>query len=115
MAAAGGSTERTRSTGLSSERTNIAVLGGGAWGTALALHAARMGHDVLLWALEPEVVQQVNEEHENKTYLKARGWEGGGQATGAHVPRVLPCCCTAACIFRRQSCVSPLPIPTPAC
>lgn len=70
MAASGNGTERTRSTGLSSERTTIGVLGGGAWGTALALHAARMGHDVLLWALEPEVVRQVNEEHENKTYLK---------------------------------------------
>ncbi|PRW59103.1 glycerol-3-phosphate dehydrogenase [Chlorella sorokiniana] len=70
MAAAGSGAERSRSTGLSSERTNIGVLGGGAWGTALALHAARMGHDVLLWALEPEVVRQVNEEHENNTYLK---------------------------------------------
>lgn len=40
--------ERTRSLGggLSSERTKIGVLGGGAWGTSLALHAARMGHDV---------------------------------------------------------------------
>ena len=32
--------------GLSSERTRVSVLGGGAWGTALALHAARMGHEV---------------------------------------------------------------------
>ncbi|KAL4427998.1 hypothetical protein ABPG75_002087 [Micractinium tetrahymenae] len=59
-----------RSSGLSSERTRIAVLGGGAWGTSLALHAARMGHEVLLWALEPEVKRAVNEEHENTTYLK---------------------------------------------
>lgn len=55
---------------LSSERTRVAVLGGGAWGTALALHAARMGHDVLLWALEPEVKRAVNEEHENTVFLK---------------------------------------------
>lgn len=64
MAANGG---RTASGGLSSERARIGVLGGGAWGTALALHAARKGHDVLLWALEPEVVRQVNE---------VRGWVG---------------------------------------
>ena len=30
--------------------SRIAVLGAGAWGTALALHAARQGHDVALWA-----------------------------------------------------------------
>lgn len=34
-----------------------------------------MGHDVLLWALEPEVVRQVNEQHENATYFKV--CEGG--------------------------------------
>lgn len=56
--------------GLSSERTKISVLGAGAWGTALAQHAARMGHEVLIWALEPEVAKQINEEHENVTYLK---------------------------------------------
>lgn len=75
----GASAERSTSTGLSSERTAIGVLGGGAWGTALALHAARMGHDVLLWALEPEVVRSVNEEHENKAYLPVGG---GGRWLG---------------------------------
>ena len=34
----------------------IAVVGAGAWGTALACHARRVGHDVTLWALEPAVV-----------------------------------------------------------
>ena len=33
----------------------FAVVGSGAWGTALAAHAARLGHTVMLWALEPEV------------------------------------------------------------
>lgn len=36
-----------------SEPARIAVLGAGAWGTALALHAARQGHAVTLWAREP--------------------------------------------------------------
>jgi len=47
----------------------IGVLGGGAWGTALAQMAASGGHDVLLWALEPPVVRGINEAHENSLYL----------------------------------------------
>jgi glycerol-3-phosphate dehydrogenase (NAD(P)+) len=37
-------------------KKKIAVVGGGAWGTALAAHAARLEHDVILWAREPEGV-----------------------------------------------------------
>ena len=48
----------------------IAVVGGGAWGTALAQVAAVGGHDVLLWALEEDVVSAVNRIHENPIYLK---------------------------------------------
>ena len=33
----------------------VAVLGAGSWGTALAIHLARSGHDVLLWGRDPEV------------------------------------------------------------
>ncbi|HUG45671.1 MAG TPA: NAD(P)H-dependent glycerol-3-phosphate dehydrogenase [Sphingomicrobium sp.] len=47
----------------------VAVIGGGAWGTALAQVAARAGRDTLLWALEPEVVEAVNKSHENPLYL----------------------------------------------
>ncbi|HEY7861943.1 MAG TPA: NAD(P)H-dependent glycerol-3-phosphate dehydrogenase [Gemmatimonadaceae bacterium] len=46
-----------------------AVVGAGAWGTALADLMARNGHDVSLWALEPEVVQSINTAHENSRYL----------------------------------------------
>lgn len=62
------------SSGLSAERTKVGVLGAGAWGTALALHCARMGHDVMIWALEAEVATQINVEHENKTFLPVRRW-----------------------------------------
>jgi len=48
----------------------IAVVGGGAWGTALAAHAARNAHDVRLWAREPEVVADVNERAENRLFLE---------------------------------------------
>jgi len=47
----------------------IGVIGGGAWGTALAQVAAARGEETLLWALEPEVVEAVNARHENPIYL----------------------------------------------
>jgi glycerol-3-phosphate dehydrogenase (NAD(P)+) len=50
-------------------KQRIAVIGAGAWGTALAAHAARLGHDVRLWAREPEVVRDVNAAHVNKLFL----------------------------------------------
>jgi glycerol-3-phosphate dehydrogenase (NAD(P)+) len=34
-------------------RSSIAVVGAGAWGTALAIQAARAGNDVILWARNP--------------------------------------------------------------
>ena len=37
----------------------IAVLGAGSWGTALAIHLARVGHDVRLWARDPELVAEM--------------------------------------------------------
>jgi len=49
--------------------TRVAVIGAGAWGTALALHLARQGHEVILWAFEPEVSEEINLHHENRTYL----------------------------------------------
>jgi glycerol-3-phosphate dehydrogenase (NAD(P)+) len=51
-------------------KKKIAVVGGGAWGTALAAHAARLDHDVMLWAREPEVVTDVNERNENRLFLE---------------------------------------------
>ncbi|HKS07175.1 MAG TPA: NAD(P)H-dependent glycerol-3-phosphate dehydrogenase [Gemmatimonadaceae bacterium] len=46
-----------------------AVIGAGAWGTALADVLARGGHDVHLWARESDVVESVNATHENKRFL----------------------------------------------
>ncbi|MCJ7421220.1 NAD(P)H-dependent glycerol-3-phosphate dehydrogenase [Sphingomicrobium astaxanthinifaciens] len=48
----------------------IAVVGAGAWGTALAQVAATGGREVLLWALEDDVVRAVNTIHQNPIYLK---------------------------------------------
>jgi glycerol-3-phosphate dehydrogenase (NAD(P)+) len=49
--------------------STIGVLGGGAWGTALAQVAATAGRAVTLWAFEPDVVAAINEDHENKVFL----------------------------------------------
>ena len=46
----------------------IGIIGGGAWGTALAQVAAANG-PALLWAREPEVVEAINDTHENKLFL----------------------------------------------
>ena len=47
----------------------LAVIGAGAWGTALAQVAAAAGRPTLLWALEDEVVASVNDRRENALYL----------------------------------------------
>lgn len=41
----------------------IAVIGGGAWGTALAMTAVKAGNEVLMWARESETVNEINETH----------------------------------------------------
>ncbi len=47
----------------------IGVIGGGAWGTALAQTLRRAGRDVVVWAREPQVVEAINRRHENPDYL----------------------------------------------
>ncbi|WP_024851948.1 NAD(P)H-dependent glycerol-3-phosphate dehydrogenase [Hydrogenovibrio kuenenii] len=47
----------------------VVVLGAGAWGTALAIHLARSGHDVALWAHSDEHVQSLLQERRNLRYL----------------------------------------------
>ena len=46
-----------------------AVVGAGAWGTALADLLACNGHAVRLWVLEPEVARSINERRENPIFL----------------------------------------------
>ena len=46
-----------------------AVIGAGAWGTALADVLARNGHETCVWALEADVVAAINERHENPRFL----------------------------------------------
>jgi glycerol-3-phosphate dehydrogenase (NAD(P)+) len=48
---------------------NIAVLGAGSWGTALAVHLARIGHEVRLWARDPSLVDEMRARRANAVYL----------------------------------------------
>ena len=50
-------------------KKNIGVIGAGAWGTAMAQALARNGHKVEVWAMEQDVVDSINNEHENKKFL----------------------------------------------
>ena len=67
--------------------TQVAVLGGGAWGTALAQMLASPSDDgnareVLLWALEPEVVEDINTNHRNSRFLPSAQLAPNIRATG---------------------------------
>lgn len=59
----------------------IGIIGGGAWGTALANVAAKAGRKVVLWAREGEVVAAINEFQENKPFLPGVTLEAGIRAT----------------------------------
>jgi glycerol-3-phosphate dehydrogenase (NAD(P)+) len=47
-----------------------AVVGAGAWGTALADLLAGNGHETLIWALEDDVAASINFAHENRRFLR---------------------------------------------
>ncbi|HEY3580350.1 MAG TPA: NAD(P)H-dependent glycerol-3-phosphate dehydrogenase [Pyrinomonadaceae bacterium] len=49
----------------------IAIIGAGSWGTALAVIAARAGHEVQLWARNPDLITAVNEQRINPFYLSS--------------------------------------------
>jgi glycerol-3-phosphate dehydrogenase (NAD(P)+) len=59
-----------------------AVIGAGAWGTALADLLARNGHETLLWAYETDVVEAVNREHVNPRFLPGAPLSRALHATG---------------------------------
>jgi len=59
-----------------------AVVGAGAWGTALADLLARNGHEVRLWAYEPDVVESINGKHENVRFLSGHALSPSVKAFG---------------------------------
>jgi len=59
----------------------IGVIGAGAWGTALAQAFASGGRDVTIWAREADVVDAINNEHENTVFLKGHKLDPSLEAT----------------------------------
>jgi glycerol-3-phosphate dehydrogenase (NAD(P)+) len=60
----------------------IAVVGAGSWGTALAIVAARAGHSIRLWSRNVEVVSSINQQRVNSSYLRAASIPDAVSATG---------------------------------
>ena len=58
------------------------VIGGGAWGTALAQVCARAGLETILWAREADVVASVNASHQNSSFLPGIELDPSIRATG---------------------------------
>lgn len=54
---------------MSLKTNNIAVLGAGAWGTALACVMARNDHNVTLWGRDSEICHAITHKRENAKYL----------------------------------------------
>ena len=60
----------------------LAIIGAGAWGTALAIVARRAGASPVLWARDPEIVAAINQRHENPFYLPGVALDPALAATG---------------------------------
>src|SRR5215217_8200227 len=60
----------------------IAIIGAGSWGTALAVVAARAGHSVQLWSRNTAVVSSINRQRVNSRYLSSTTIPAGVTAIG---------------------------------
>ncbi|HVA63398.1 MAG TPA: NAD(P)H-dependent glycerol-3-phosphate dehydrogenase [Terriglobales bacterium] len=69
---------------------SVAVVGGGSWGTALAIVLARHGYEVALWVYEPELAQAMATERENRVYLPGFALPPGIRPTAALEAAVAP-------------------------
>src|SRR5262249_57174901 len=63
----------------------IGVVGGGSWGTAIAAHLVRAGHDTHLWLRNSERARAIEERRENARFLP-----GIPLPDGLRVTTVLP-------------------------
>ncbi|TAK86792.1 MAG: NAD(P)-dependent glycerol-3-phosphate dehydrogenase [Betaproteobacteria bacterium] len=61
----------------------VGIVGGGAFGTAMACVLRRSGHEVTLWAREPEVVAAINRERTNPLFLQGVPLDPAIHATGS--------------------------------
>jgi glycerol-3-phosphate dehydrogenase (NAD(P)+) len=58
------------------------VIGAGGWGTTLAIHLARRGHDAWLWARDAALVSDMRARQANAVYLADVSFPMGLQITG---------------------------------
>lgn len=63
-------------------KESIAIIGAGAWGTALAITIARKGESVRLWAREPGYAETMAQERRNPVYLPEHPLPEGVFPTG---------------------------------
>ncbi|MBN9353484.1 MAG: NAD(P)-dependent glycerol-3-phosphate dehydrogenase [Hyphomicrobium denitrificans] len=61
---------------------SISIIGGGAWGTALAQTLSYNDANVTLWAREPEIVEDINARHVNRVFLPGVDLNVSIRATG---------------------------------
>jgi glycerol-3-phosphate dehydrogenase (NAD(P)+) len=54
---------------LTDASSTVAIIGAGSWGTALAVHLGRRGHEVRLWARAPALAETLRTERRNRYYL----------------------------------------------
>jgi glycerol-3-phosphate dehydrogenase (NAD(P)+) len=55
---------------MAEKQYDIGIIGAGAWGTTISTLLTIAGKNVLLWAFEKEVADEVNSDHRNSVYLK---------------------------------------------
>jgi len=60
----------------------VGIIGGGAWGTALAQTLALSGREAAIWAYEVETIREINEHHNNRTFLPGVTLDQKVRATG---------------------------------
>ena len=61
--------------------STIAILGAGGWGTALAVHLARLGHDARLWGRDASLVADMDARRANAVYLPDVSFPDGLRVT----------------------------------
>ncbi len=71
------------SRGIPLKIDTVGIIGGGAWGTALAQAMRRAGRDVVLWAREADVVADINARHTNSIFLPGVPLDPAIRATGS--------------------------------
>lgn len=59
----------------------IGIVGAGSWGSAFGLYLSSLGHEVILWAREKEVVESINRYRTNELYLPGFTFPQGVRST----------------------------------